>query len=143
MTQYDAIVVGLGAFGSAALYHLAKAGQRVLGIDRDHPPHKLGSSHGETRITRAAVGEGVEYAQLAIRSNALWRALEAATGDELFVQCGCILISGPGAPQTHGVDDFFDNMRAVARRHGIALEEYANGAAIRARYPQFAAAERE
>ena len=143
MTQYDAIVVGLGAFGSAALYHLANAGHRVLGIDRDHPPHKLGSSHGETRITRAAIGEGVEYSQLAIRSNVLWRALEAKSGETLLRQCGCFLISGPGAPQTHGVDGFFDNVRAAARQHGIALTEFASGSAIRARYPQFAAAEKE
>lgn len=143
MTQFDAIVVGLGAFGSAALYHLANAGHRVLGIDRDHPPHNLGSSHGETRITRAAIGEGVEYSQLALRSNALWRALEAKSGEQLFVQCGCILISGPNAPQTHGVDGFFDNVRAAARAHDITLTEFANGAAIRARYPQFAAADAE
>jgi len=60
MTRYDAIVIGLGAFGSAAAYHLAKAGSRVLAIDRDFPPHKLGSSHGETRVTRSAIGEEVE-----------------------------------------------------------------------------------
>ena len=143
MSRYDAIVVGLGAFGSAAIWHLAKAGHRVLGIDRDHPPHKRGSSHGETRITRAAIGEGVEYSQLALRSNTLWRELEAKTGARLFVQCGCILISGPDAPQTHGVDGFFDNVRAAARAHDIALTEFANGAAIRARYPQFAAAQQE
>jgi sarcosine oxidase len=143
MTRYDAIVVGLGAFGSAAAWHLTKAGGRVLGIDRDFPPHRLGSSHGETRITRAAIGEGVEYSQLAIRSNALWRELEAQSGETLFRQCGCILISRPGAPRVHGVDGFFENVRAAARQHGIALTQFASGAAIRARYPQFAAADDE
>jgi len=58
--RYDSIVIGLGAMGSAALYQLAKSGQRVLGIDRFAPPHRLGSSHGETRITRLACGEGPE-----------------------------------------------------------------------------------
>jgi sarcosine oxidase len=144
MTRYDAIVVGLGAFGSAATYHLAKAGSRVLGIDRHVPPHKFGSSHGDTRVTRAAIGEGVEYSQLAIRSNALWRELEAQTGDELFVQCGCLLISGrAGAAQMHEVDGFFETVRKAADAHGIALQEFPTGAAIRRRYPQFAAASEE
>ena len=58
MPRYDVIVVGLGALGSAAAYHLARSGASVLGIDRDDPPHKLGSTHGETRVTRAAIGEG-------------------------------------------------------------------------------------
>ena len=58
MPRYDVAVVGLGAFGSAATYQLAKRGARVLGIDRFSPPHALGSTHGETRITRMAVGEG-------------------------------------------------------------------------------------
>ena len=56
--RFDTIVIGLGAMGSAAAYQLAKSGQRVLGIDRFAPPHRFGSSHGETRITRLACGEG-------------------------------------------------------------------------------------
>ena len=64
-TRYHTIVIGLGAMGSAALYQLAKARQRVLGIDQFAPPHRLGSSHGETRITRLACGEGPEYTQFA------------------------------------------------------------------------------
>ena len=49
-TTYDVAIVGLGAMGSAAAYHLAKRGKRVLGLDRYSPPHDLGSSHGQTRI---------------------------------------------------------------------------------------------
>ena len=44
--------------GSATLYQLAKRGVDVVGIDRFSPPHTLGSSHGDTRITRQAIGEG-------------------------------------------------------------------------------------
>ena len=59
--RYDVVVAGLGAMGSATAYQLARAGVRVLGVDRYHPPHALGSTHGDTRITRVAVGEGLEY----------------------------------------------------------------------------------
>ncbi len=55
MTQrFDAIVAGVGGFGSAALYHLARRGQRVLGLERFDVPHDLGSSGGITRIIRLA-----------------------------------------------------------------------------------------
>jgi sarcosine oxidase len=67
MPLYEVIVVGLGAVGSAATWHLARLGTKVLGIDRYKPPHEFGSSTGETRLTRAAVGEGVEYSPLALR----------------------------------------------------------------------------
>ena len=67
MTRFDTIVLGLGAMGSAAVYHLARRGKRVLGIDRFSPPHALGSSHGDTRITRLAIGEGAQYTPLAMR----------------------------------------------------------------------------
>ena len=75
MTRFDTIVLGLGAMGSAAVYHLARRGKRVLGIDRFSPPHALGSSHGDTRITRVAIGEGAQYTPLAMRSHELWREL--------------------------------------------------------------------
>ena len=76
----DVIVVGLGAMGSASLYQLARRGARVLGIDRFHPPHDHGSSHGESRITRQAIGEGEEYVPFVLRSHEIWRELEADTG---------------------------------------------------------------
>ena len=78
--SYDLIVVGLGAMGSAALYQAAKAGAKVLGIDRFAPPHQMGSTHAETRITRLAVGEGPEYLPFVARSHEIWRELEAESG---------------------------------------------------------------
>jgi len=59
--QYDVIMVGLGAMGSAALYQLAKRGKKVLGIDQFSPPHSYGSSRGGSRVIRQAIGEGREY----------------------------------------------------------------------------------
>src|ERR1041384_8612848 len=94
--RFDTIVIGLGAMGSAATYQLANSGQRVLGIDRFAPPHSFGSSHGETRITRLACGEGPEYTQFVRRSHQIWRDLEAKTGKSLLVQNGVLVISGEG-----------------------------------------------
>lgn len=137
MPHFDTIVLGLGALGSAALYHLAASGQRVLGVDRFAPPHPYGSTHGDTRITRLAIGEGVEYTPLALRSHELWRTIEGETGTELLTSCGGLIISNRmQKPVSHGVPDFFDNTLAAARRHGIA-HEVLDAAEIRRRFPQF------
>ena len=52
MPAIDVVVVGLGAMGGAAVYHLTRRNRRVIGIDRFRPPHEYGSSHGATRIIR-------------------------------------------------------------------------------------------
>ena len=91
--DYDLIVVGLGAMGSAVAYHATQLGLRVLGIDRFDPPHDLGSTKAETRITRLAVGEGPQYMPLVRRSHELWRELEALSGEQLFHECGGFIIT--------------------------------------------------
>ncbi len=67
--MHDVIVLGLGAMGAAAAYQGAKRGARVLGLDRFTPPHVHGSTHGGTRVTRLAVGEGEQYIPLVRRSH--------------------------------------------------------------------------
>ncbi len=140
--MFDAAVVGLGAVGSATLYQLAKRGARVLGIDRFSPPHSFGSSHGESRITRLAIGEGDEYVPLVQRSHILWRELEAATGRELLTLNGGLWISSGAREVDSHVPDFFNRTLAAARRFGIA-HELLGAAQIRARFPQFAIADDE
>jgi sarcosine oxidase len=135
--SWDAIVVGLGAVGSAAVYQLARRGVRVLGVDRFHPPHDLGSSHGETRITRLAVGEGEEYVPLVRRSHAIWQELEQATGRTLLRSVGGLFF-GPGGErgETHGAADFLETTIRVAARHGIP-HEILDATALEQRFPQF------
>lgn len=89
-TTYDAIVIGIGAMGSATVYHLAKRGLNVLGIDQFDIPHDMGSSHGLTRIIRLAYFEDVSYVPLLHRSYELWYDLEKETGEKLFYQTGSI-----------------------------------------------------
>src|SRR2546430_17055016 len=91
--QYDVIVVGLGAMGSAALYQLAKRGKKVLGIDQFSPPHSYGSSHAGSRIIRQAIGEGTEYVPVVLRSYEIWREIEEAVGRELLIISGGLILS--------------------------------------------------
>jgi sarcosine oxidase len=138
MTTADAIVVGLGALGSAVAHYLAAEGARVIGLDRFAPPHDQGSSHGATRITRLAIGEGEEYVPVVQRSHELWRALEAQLGETLMTTTGGLVIASAASDRRayHGKAGFFDRTVAAARRFGIAHEEL-DGAELRRRFPAF------
>ena len=93
----DVVVAGLGAAGSAALYHLARRGVRVMGLDRFDPPHAKGSTHGGSRIVRRAYFEGAQYVPLLARAYQLWSALEQESGQALFTRCGCLNIAPRGS----------------------------------------------
>ncbi len=88
--RFDSIVVGVGGMGSAALLHLARRGQRVLGLERFAVPHTLGSSHGVTRIIRLAYYEDPSYVPLLRRAYELWRELEQGAGEQLLHLTGSI-----------------------------------------------------
>ena len=134
---YDAIVVGLGAMGAATLLHLARRGMRVLGIDRFSPPHSMGSSHGDTRITRLAIGEGEQYVPLVTRSHEIWREIEAETGESLLVQCGALVLSpASSAAIIHGKENFVRRTIAAAERYAVPHEVIGADETMR-RYPQF------
>jgi sarcosine oxidase len=133
----DVLVIGLGAVGSATLYQSVKLGARAIGIDRFHPPHDQGSSHGDTRITREAIGEGREFVPLVVRSNQIWEELEAATGRSLLVRNGGLVLASPAMPGNHhGSTSFIQDTIAAATEFGIA-HEVLSAAELGLRYPQF------
>lgn len=140
--KYDAIVLGLGAMGSASVHQLAKRGAHVLGIDRFSPPHEFGSSHGGTRVTRLAIGEGEHYTPLVIRSHEIWREVERETGANLLSQCGGLIVSSANKSAVTHVEGFFANTVAAARKYAIA-HELLDAPEIRRRYPQFAVGDEE
>jgi sarcosine oxidase len=125
------IVVGLGAMGSATCAQLAARGVHVLGLDRFVPPHDRGSTHGESRITRLAIGEGPEYVPLVQRSHVLWDAIEARTGLRLREATGGLILG----PADSG---FLAQTRACAEQFGIAHENL-DPAALAERFPMFSA----
>src|SRR3989454_7863239 len=94
MPTADIIVLGLGAMGSAAAYHLARRGVRVLAIEQYTPAHAQGSSHGRSRIIREAYFEHPDYVPLIQRAYELWRGLEREAGERLLVMTGGLMI-GP------------------------------------------------
>jgi sarcosine oxidase len=88
--RYDVIVIGVGAMGSTACFHLARRGKRVLGLERFDIPHVLGSSHGVNRIIRLAYAEGAFYVPLLVRAYELWRELEERANRRLLWTTGYV-----------------------------------------------------
>lgn len=126
--RYDVAVAGLGAMGSAAAFHLARRGARVLGLDALTPPHDRGSSHGESRIIREAYYEHPAYVPLVRRAHALWRELEGLTRRSLLRTTGILNLGAPASGLIRGV------LRSV-EEHGVPHERL-DPAELRRRFPQ-------
>ncbi len=125
--KFDVIVLGLGANGSSAVYHLSKTGYRVCGIDRFTPPHTLGSSHGQSRIIRQAYHESPMYVPLVKEAYNLWNELEQVWGKQLFLKTGGIMLGAADAGVVTGA-------KQSAELHDIAYE-YLAGKDIQERFP--------
>ncbi len=132
---YDVVVIGLGGAGSAAAYHLARRGLKVLGVERFGPLHDRGSSHGHTRITRQAYFEHPDYVPLLLRAYELWQELERACGDPLLLLCGGLMV---GPPQGELVSGALRSAQAYGLPHEILSPQDA-----RARFPAFHLADAE
>ncbi|MEA2660806.1 MAG: sarcosine oxidase [Chloroflexota bacterium] len=128
-TATDAIVVGLGADGSAAAAQLAARGARVLGLEAFARGHTNGSSGGLTRVIRLAYYEHPDYVPLLKRAWELWRELERSTGEELLRQTGGVYVGPRDGELVAG------SLRS-AREHGLD-HELLDPHALRARLPLF------
>jgi sarcosine oxidase len=100
--RVDAIVIGVGGMGSAAVYHLAKRGAQVLGLERFDIPNAEGSSHGVNRIIRLAYWEDPSYVPLLRRAYELWRELEHTSGERILVITGSVDAGYPGSQTLDG-----------------------------------------
>jgi len=128
--DFDVIIAGLGAMGSAAAYHLAARGRRVLGLDRFQPPHAFGSSHGQTRIIREAYFEHPLYVPLIQRAYELWEQLEHESGRRLHHQTGGVMIGARDGVLVGGAE-------RSAREHHLAHQIF-SAPELRQKFPAFA-----
>jgi sarcosine oxidase len=126
---YDAIVLGAGGVGSAAMWQLVSRGLRVLGIDRFHPPHDRGSSHGQTRIIRQAYFEHADYVPLLLESYRHWEELEQLAGRQLKRETGLIQVGPVDGVVVPGVLN-------AARQHGLDVEPL-TAREVEQRWPEF------
>jgi sarcosine oxidase len=129
MNHYDVIVAGIGGMGSSACYHLAKRGQRVLGLERFDLGHAMGSSHGLTRIIRIAYFEGPQYVPLLKRASQLWQETGKEAGTQLLYVTGSMDL----APEGEG---FVEASRQSCLDHDLT-HEVMSRKDIEQRYPAF------
>lgn len=127
--HYDVIVVGVGAMGSSACYHLARRGVKVLGLEQFDIPHSLGSSGGHSRMIRLAYYEHADYVPLLRRAYELWDEIEATSGQKLLYITGGVYMGRPHEP-------FVAASLAAAQQHNLP-HEMLDHWALSQRYPQF------
>src|SRR5829696_74609 len=112
MRRVDVVVVGAGAMGSAAAWHLARRGRGVALLERFEPGHVRGSSHGASRIFRLAYDDPL-YVRLARSALAGWRELEDDVGEPLLDVTGGI---------DHGDAGSVQEVAAALAASGVAFE---------------------
>jgi sarcosine oxidase len=115
--------------GSATLFHLARRGRRVLGLERYDLLHEHGSSHGLTRIIRLAYWEHPTYVALLRRSYELWRELERLSGERLLHITGGVDAGPADGP-------IFSGALESSRLHGLP-HEVMNGSELHQRFPGY------
>ncbi|CUR60204.1 putative Monomeric sarcosine oxidase [metagenome] len=128
-SEYDVVVIGLGALGSAAAWQLASRGRRVLGLERFELGHSNGASHDTSRILRHSYHTPA-YVRLTQQAYDDWATLEAASGQDLVSVVGGLDLFPAGAAIP--MSDYTDSLDDV----GIGYEVL-DVAEIRRRWPQF------
>lgn len=129
MKTFDVAVVGLGAMGSAAAYHLARRGARVVAFEQFELGHVKGASHDTSRIVRTSYGDS-RYVRLAQSAYRDWADLERESGERLLTITGGVVfipIDGP-----YAASDF----TAALTECGVSHELLSPAEAHR-RWPQF------
>jgi monomeric sarcosine oxidase len=91
-------VVGAGGVGSAAARHLARAGHEVLLVDQFEVDHDLGSSYGDSRVTRLTYHEPI-YTAMMLEAYRLWEALQCEADELLQTRCGILVFGRPTHPE--------------------------------------------
>lgn len=115
--------------GSATLYHLARRGARVLGLEQFDIPHDRGSSHGINRIIRLAYAEHPDYVPLLRRAYELWRELEHVVDERL------LFITGGIDAGTENSDTVTGSLKSC-KLHDIPYE-LMDAASVRRRFPGY------
>jgi sarcosine oxidase len=126
--NYDVIILGAGALGSAAAYYLAARGQRVLVLEQFEINHQKGSSYGASRIIRYAYDLPV-YIELMKVAYPLWSQIESESGEQLYTKTGGIDFGPSGQPLMSAIQN------ALAETN-IPFQTM-TGADARHEYPQF------
>lgn len=127
---FDVVVVGAGVAGSAAAYMLARSnrcsGGGVCLLERFAFGHRLGSSHGESRIIRRTYSKD-HYTAMMARAYTLWDEVEKESGEQLLTTTGSLDIADEQ-------NEALQTLIACARRHNVPIEVL-QPAEVKKRFP--------
>lgn len=129
-SDWDAIVVGLGAIGSGAAYWLSRQlGDRVLGLEQFALGHSNGAGQDHSRIIRLSYHRP-EYVRLARRAYETWADVEAEAGTTIVTRTGGLDV----APREAAIplSDYTSAMDAEGVRY-----EHLDAPEIMRRWPQW------
>lgn len=127
-SHYDVIVIGAGGVGSAAAYHCARDGKRVLLLEQFTVGHMRGSSHGGSRIIRYTHNK-LEHADQMPATFDLWFELERESGAKLLTMTGGLFLAPEGGLW---LSDALDHLQRLHFPHRIL-----RGEDLAHAYPQF------
>ena len=126
MERYDVVVVGVGGMGSAALYHLARRGKRVLGVERFDIPTSSAPRTGSRGSSGSPTSSTPSYVPLVQRAYELWRELEREAGEQLLHVTGAV----EGGPR------IFEGALRSCHEHDLPHEAL-DGAEVGRRFPAY------
>ncbi|WP_334152197.1 N-methyl-L-tryptophan oxidase [Microbacterium sp.] len=129
MESFEVAVVGMGALGSAAAYHLARRGARVVAFEQYELGHVRGASHDTSRIVRTSYG-APEYVRLAQSAYRDWEDLQQESGERLLTITGGVIFIPTDGP--YSASDFTAALTECEVPH-----ELLTPAEVHARWPQF------
>lgn len=129
MESFDVAVVGMGALGSAAAYHLARRGAKVVAFEQFELGHVRGASHDTSRIVRTSYG-APQYVRLAQSAYRDWADLEQESGERLLTITGGVIFLPVDGP--YAAADFTAALEECGVPH-----ELLSPAEVRERWPQF------
>ncbi|MFF7293621.1 N-methyl-L-tryptophan oxidase [Microbacterium sp. NPDC008134] len=129
MESFEVAVVGMGALGSAATYHLARRGAKVVALEQYELGHVRGASHDTSRIVRTSYGSSA-YVRLAQSAYKDWADLEAESGERLLTITGGVILIPSDGP--YSASDFTTALTECDVPH-----ELLSPAEVQARWPQF------
>ncbi|WP_129662865.1 N-methyl-L-tryptophan oxidase [Phytoactinopolyspora endophytica] len=122
-------VVGMGALGSAAAYHLARRGVNVVAFEQFELGHVRGASHDTSRIIRTSYGTP-RYVSLATSAYRDWADFEKVSGEKLVTVTGGLIFCPTDGP--YSARDFVSSLEKV----GVPFE-FLGPSEVRERWPQF------
>ena len=128
--DWDVIVVGLGALGSAAAYWASgRPGARVLGLEQFELGHANGASSDHSRIIRLSYHRS-DYVRLAKRAFSTWAEVESEAGEQIVTITGGLDLwpADPWIPMA----DYTDSLAAESVPYEIL-----DGAEVMRRWPQW------